>query len=162
MAVLRRVQGIQELVGVCLERFMMATKYGGSILQRWLGSKSPLLPQQWIDIAIKITKIFRDIHSLDIIHNDIKSNNLCLEVTPDGIEVTLIDGGRCGSWSDIYGIGRLMKIFRRILPETPELIAWLQKSQSHRAGSREGLDVLLDALREERSIMRCRMGWPRL
>ncbi|XP_047499088.1 uncharacterized protein LOC125045704 [Penaeus chinensis] len=93
MAVLRRVQGIQELVGVCLERFKMATKYGGPILQRWLGSKSPLLPQQWFDIPIKITKTFRDIHSLDVIHNDIKTNNLCLEVTPDGIEVTLIDFG---------------------------------------------------------------------
>lgn len=93
MAALKDVRGVQKLVGVCPERFMIATRYGGPILHSWLAKDSPLLPKHWIDIAAEIARIFSEIHSLGFVHNDIKTNNLCLEVTPDGLEVTVIDFG---------------------------------------------------------------------
>lgn len=177
------MQGVQRLAGVCLESFMVTTRYGGPILRRWLGEESPLLPRQWVDVAIKVVKIFEGVHSRGIVHNDLKGNNLCLEVTPTGIEVTLIDfvlakrtgkslslsgacppeffeegGGRCDSRSEVYAIGRLMRrILRRVRLETPRLAVWQEESQRHEADSRPRLDDLLDALREEREILRRQM-----
>lgn len=56
-----------------------------------LGKNSPVLPLQWLDVAIQVTEILQEMHSLRIIHNDIKTNNLCLDITPEGVEVTVID-----------------------------------------------------------------------
>lgn len=179
---------MQRLAGVCLERFMVATRYGGPILRRWPGEESPLLPRQWVDVAIKVVKIFEGVHSRGVVHNDLKGNNLCLEVTPTGFEVTLIDfglakrtgkslslsgawsadgcyppeffeegGGRRDSRSEIYAIGLMRRILRRVRPETPRLAAWQEESQRHEADSRPRLDDLLDALREEHKILRRQM-----
>lgn len=140
LLILKDAHGVQKLVGMCPQRFLLATEYGGPILEDWLGEWSPLLPQQWIDVAIKIVKIFNGILKLGVVHNDFKSDNLCLQVTPLGIRVTLIDfglarhrgeflrlngnfsaggwyppeffqgaGGRCGSRSEAYSIGKVME-----------------------------------------------------
>lgn len=62
MTVLNDVPGVQRLVGVCPERFMIVTEYGGPILYNWLRNSSELLAYEWIDIATKIIKIFKAIH----------------------------------------------------------------------------------------------------
>lgn len=113
MTALKGVRGVQKLVGVCPERLMIATEYGGPVLCSWMGRISPLLPRQWIDIASEIALIFADIHALGFIHNDIKSNNICLDVTPNGLDVTVIDFGlseRRGEYLDLLGAWREDKL----------------------------------------------------
>ncbi|XP_042882700.1 uncharacterized protein LOC122259826 [Penaeus japonicus] len=104
MLALEGVYGVQRLVGVCPERFMLVTKYGGPTLSRWTRRKSPLLPLQWVQIAIDLAKVFGDIHSDGVVHNDIKSNNICLDVTPKGTKITVIDFGLAKKYGHRQGL----------------------------------------------------------
>lgn len=93
MMTLKDIKGVQQLVGVCPERFVLVTKYAGYTIRKWIGKKSPLLPLQLVEVAISIAEIFAKIHLSGVVHNDIKSDNLCLLFTTKGLKATLIDFG---------------------------------------------------------------------
>lgn len=94
MVALKDVPGIQRLIGLCNEKFMIVTRFGGVTLNKAIRNKEILCPEDWIDIAIKTAQAFRGIHSRGIIHNDLKGNNICVKrSSKGGMEVTIIDFG---------------------------------------------------------------------
>lgn len=137
-----------------------------------------MLPTQRISIALQVARIFRAIHSHDLVHNDIKGDNLCVRMTPGGPEVTVIDfgmtfksgsllswgedtsmhyapemrGRSCGestSCTDVYSIGFFLATLFPALSAKGALAQWLARSQSAEPADRLGLDSLVDALQEE-------------
>lgn len=90
---LKEVAGVQRLVGVCLERALIVSLYAGPILNDLFHPDVLLLPEEWVDLFIKIVETFRAIHAQKYVHNDIKDNNICVRRTPGGFEVTVIDFG---------------------------------------------------------------------
>lgn len=90
---LKKVPGVQWLVGVCPEQALMVTHYGGPILRDWYHPAVVVLPKEWVEIAIEIVKAFMDIHSCNLVHNDIKCNNICVSRAQGGFKVTVIDFG---------------------------------------------------------------------
>lgn len=182
LTLLESAPGVQRLVGMCLEKALIVTRYAGPTLQDWKLGDAGLLPRDWLYILSKVVLVLMDIHECRMTHNDVKSNNVCARKVPGGFEVTVIDFGMAtlegqrlhlvGRWEPGFhnppeffrGRGgepsRLTDAFSlgRLLQsflkvKSPQLRDWIRKSQSPSVESREGLDELLVPLAEE--AMRC-------
>ncbi|ROT60870.1 hypothetical protein C7M84_021492 [Penaeus vannamei] len=174
---LKEVPGVQRLVGVCLERALIVTRYAGPTMSDWKSGKSRLRPKVWLYILSKVTLTLRTIHRNGLVHNDVKGDNICLRKSKGEIDVTIIDFGLAkragmqlpplGTWSpgehhppeffrdqaecsdltDAFSLGKLVRAFLDI--QSQELLDWFQESQSHAAKEREGLSELLWCLKLE-------------
>lgn len=69
------------IYGFCTEpiALVMEMMFGGSLLSRLHEYPVPLLPNQRIKIATDIAVAIRFIHDMEIIHCDIKSENVLVE-----------------------------------------------------------------------------------
>lgn len=129
MMKLEDVPGIQRLVGMCPERFMMLTVFGGPTLQKFLKWKRRLTSKQWLQVAIDLIEVFQRLHSRDVIHNDIKSSNICVNMEGNNIKVIPIDFGLTKSAGELVKkYGEFMGL-RNFAPE------FYQKPQGARCNS---------------------------
>lgn len=129
MIELEDVPGIQRLVGICPERFMLLSEYGGPTLQKVLRTEGALTPKQWIQVAIKLAEAFQGMHSCDIIHNDIKSDNICVAIVGNSFKVTPIDFGLARRAGEVIKRRGKFSITRHYAPE------FYQESQGARCSS---------------------------
>lgn len=82
------VNGVQQLVGVCVENRSLLTKFAGHSIDTQKINQHSLMT-----ILKQLAKIVDEINSLDIHHNDLKCANVCVQRTAAGPKVTVIDFG---------------------------------------------------------------------
>lgn len=94
MDFLKEVPGVQRVVGVCLEKALIVSRYAGPTLRDWQSGKAGRLPGFWLDIFAKVTSALVAIHAKGVMHNDLKANNICARKSATGgVYVTIIDFG---------------------------------------------------------------------
>ncbi|XP_037784755.1 serine/threonine-protein kinase Pkn1-like [Penaeus monodon] len=175
--------GVQRLVGVCLEKMCLVTKYAGQSLDAHVVGR--MHTEHRISVVKQVCNILQSLHKHGFAHNDINPANVCVRMGAEGPRVTVIDfgltmvagtlprlgiqwnervcyapeicgrekAGSCGSLSDAYAVGKLLLFLFRG-NQMPQLLkCWFAKSQDMRPRERQGLGSLLEALEQER--IRC-------
>lgn len=80
---------VQRLVGVCPDELALVTHYGGPTLVCLSG----LSLEHKISVGLQVARACADVHAAGFSHNDIKADNICVNMTSGRPEVTLIDFG---------------------------------------------------------------------
>ena len=88
------VVGVQKLAGVCLDNYTVITHYAGADIDNYL-DKHGDCANTYVALVVlpQLARIVKDMASCGVYHNDIKTNNICIQMTIQGPEVTLIDLG---------------------------------------------------------------------
>nr|XP_045607013.1 calcium/calmodulin-dependent protein kinase type 1-like [Procambarus clarkii] len=88
---LQGLAGVQKLIGVCPETLTLITEFSGetwaTVLERGQSVQENLV------VISQVCRIVETIHARGWVHVDIKANNICLQYTIEGIQVTIIDFG---------------------------------------------------------------------
>ena len=70
---------------------------------------------QWIQVIFNLTRALEDLHMVGIIHNDIKPDNVLVEITGSGgVKVAILDLGLARHTGTVYGA-----------PDNPDKYPWM-------------------------------------
>ncbi|KAK8730113.1 hypothetical protein OTU49_008457, partial [Cherax quadricarinatus] len=89
---LQDIPGVQKIIAACPEYMTIVTDYAGETLET-LTKKRVLSRLQTLEILSQVCNILIGIHSHGWTHLDIKPSNICINRTPEGLHVTIIDYG---------------------------------------------------------------------
>ncbi|KAK7071597.1 hypothetical protein SK128_002786, partial [Halocaridina rubra] len=103
---LRDIKGIPYVLGVCEYPPCIILSEHQMTLGRWF-RRHEQSAHDLVDVALQICKLVTSVHRKGICHNDIKSNNVMIDLTKAGPKVTLIDFGlACKPGDIIFPRGR--------------------------------------------------------
>ncbi|XP_069185317.1 calcium/calmodulin-dependent protein kinase type 1-like [Procambarus clarkii] len=88
---LRGLAGVQKLIGVCPETLTLITEYSGETWATVVARGQSV--QEYLEVISQVCRILETIHARGWVHVDIKADNICLQYTTEGIQVTIIDFG---------------------------------------------------------------------
>ncbi|XP_027232238.2 uncharacterized protein [Penaeus vannamei] len=89
---LRGVPGLPRLVGLCpAPPALLLTRHGDASLASWLDRH--FAPTPCLEILLELAGILEGLHGLGFVHNDLKEDNVMLDLGHGPIRVTLIDLG---------------------------------------------------------------------
>ncbi|XP_050691572.1 uncharacterized protein LOC126983118 [Eriocheir sinensis] len=91
---LQGVAGVQRLVGVCVRRRQLVTRYAGMTADSYFQT-APGLPAL-LSVVLQVTRTLQGMAGERYSHNDVKGDNVCVRVGSRGPEATLIDLGMAG------------------------------------------------------------------
>ncbi|XP_063598909.1 casein kinase I-like [Penaeus indicus] len=114
LQLLHGIEFIQCLVGVCPDELALVTHYGGPTFKCLSG----LSLEHKISIGLQIARAFASVHSAGFAHNDIKGDNICVNMTSAEPVVTIIDFGMA------HVIGTAIRVpcsWQEDLPYAPEI-----------------------------------------
>lgn len=128
LRLLEEVDGLPRVLAVSLEPlgfFMTQHGSSGSTMDRW--KKSSMKPSEALVIGsvYRLCTILSNVHSLRVCHNDIKLNNVAVEVEASGrVDVTLLDFGLMRPFGSYpWGYSRVIDPSKSLKPfYDPELI----------------------------------------
>ncbi|MPC42378.1 Dual specificity testis-specific protein kinase 1 [Portunus trituberculatus] len=86
-----RLPGVQELVGVCVHTRQIVTHFGGTTVDQFFETK-PSLADTY-SVFLQLARTLQNMLEKGFAHNDIKGNNVCVQVENDVPNVTIIDLG---------------------------------------------------------------------
>ncbi|XP_050709836.1 uncharacterized protein LOC126994550 [Eriocheir sinensis] len=93
-SILQRLQvvaGVQRLVGACVRRRWLVTRYAGLTVERYFAT-DPSLPDL-LSVVLQVARTLQELAREGYAHNDIKGDNLCVRNGSQGPEATVIDLG---------------------------------------------------------------------
>ncbi|XP_042892695.1 serine/threonine-protein kinase pkn2-like [Penaeus japonicus] len=117
MSFVEYASGFQRLVGLYPQKLCLVTMYAGRTLD-WFIPSYRLKPEHRYSAMTQVCKVAMALHRNGIAHNDIKPQNVCVEVTASGPQVTFIDFGlarRVGT------APRMLLKWNERLPYAPEI-----------------------------------------
>lgn len=86
------------------EPYLVMDYVNGISLERFIEDHGPLPPEKAVVIMAKICSALDHAHETGIFHRDVKSSNILLEESGDGLEPFLIDFGVARFKSDSYSV----------------------------------------------------------
>lgn len=101
-SVLQRLQGVagvQRLIGVCVRRNQLVTRYAGLTADRYF-STIPALPDL-LSVLLQVARTLQGLAGEGYAHNDVRCDNVCVREGPGGPEVTVIDLGNARATAGI-------------------------------------------------------------
>ena len=87
-----QLPGVQRLVGVCVPTRQTITGFAGMTLNKYFGQTKPLFSDA-ISVFLQISTALQQMHDKGFAHNDIKDDNICVQVDSNGPKATIIDLG---------------------------------------------------------------------
>lgn len=128
LRLLEEVEGLPRVLAVSLEPLgFFMTQHGGSGSTMDIWKKGPVRPSEALVVGsvYRLCTILSNVHSLRVCHNDIKLNNVAVEIGASGrVEVTLLDLGLMRSYGAFpWGYMRFIDPSKSLKPfYDPELI----------------------------------------
>ena len=86
-----RLPGVQELVGVCVHTRQIVTHFGGNTADQFFETKPSMADTS--SVFLQITRTVQNMLEKGFAHNDIKGNNVCVQVENNVPKATVIDLG---------------------------------------------------------------------
>ncbi|KAK8407728.1 hypothetical protein O3P69_002344 [Scylla paramamosain] len=86
-----RLPGVQDLVGVCVHSRQIVTHFGGTTADQFFETKPSFADT--VSVFLQISRILQKMLERGFAHNDIKGNNVCIQVDNDVPKATVIDLG---------------------------------------------------------------------
>ncbi|XP_037792921.1 serine/threonine-protein kinase Pkn1-like [Penaeus monodon] len=162
MALFCKYHGFQRLVGVCPEKMCLVTRYAGHTLDAHVVGR--MHTEQRMSVVKQVCNIVQSMHQQGLAHNDIKPANVCVRMSAEGPQVTVIDFGLTMVAGTLPRLGIEWNERLCYAPEIcgsekkgpgkqqmPQLLkCWFAKSQEMNPRERQGLGLLLEALAQER------------
>ena len=87
-----RLPGVQRLVGVCVPTRQLITGFAGTTLNKYFRQTKPSFADA-ISVFLQISTTLQQMHDKGFSHNDIKDDNICVQVDSNGPKATIIDLG---------------------------------------------------------------------
>ena len=87
-----RLPGVQRLVGVCVPTRQLISPFAGTTLNKYFGQTKPSFAQA-INVFLQVSTTLQQMHDKGFSHNDIKDDNICVQVDTNGPKATIIDLG---------------------------------------------------------------------
>ena len=89
-----QMEGVQRLVGVCVDNCEMISHFAGVTLEQYLEKPIPLADAA--DIFLQLTRTCKRIRERRFVHNDLHPGNICVSNGGSGPLATIIDFGFAG------------------------------------------------------------------
>lgn len=93
-SILQRLQvvgGVQRLLGVCVRKRQMVSRFAGLTAEKYF-STAPSLPDL-LSVVLQVARTLQGLAREGYAHNDVKSDNVCVRVDSSGPKATVIDLG---------------------------------------------------------------------
>ncbi|KAK8754201.1 hypothetical protein OTU49_014850 [Cherax quadricarinatus] len=152
---LHRVQGVtgvQKLVGVALKLPLLITEFDGISLYKYCCKD--IEKNKFFIILKNICRTVKELNMLGIIHNDIKSDNICVKESHGEPKTSLIDFGNSTEKGDI-----LFK--RRLSKHAKETLDWIAPEVQESKVSTPESDAYSVAVMTEELTKNLNMSLPR-
>ncbi|XP_063863900.1 uncharacterized protein LOC135102549 [Scylla paramamosain] len=86
-----RLPGVQRLVGVCVSKRQMITGFAGTTLSKYFLTRPSFADA--ISVFLQISRTLQQMLDKGFSHNDIKGDNICVQVDSNAPKATIIDLG---------------------------------------------------------------------
>ncbi|KAK8407847.1 hypothetical protein O3P69_002406, partial [Scylla paramamosain] len=110
-----RLPGVQRLVGVCIHTRQMISHFAGITAQRYFKRTAPSLGDT-LSVFWQVSRTLQQVLGKGLTHNDLKGDNVCVQVDTDVPEATIIDFGLARQ------VGTLL-VYRKC--SDPKRLPWL-------------------------------------
>lgn len=79
-----QVAGVQQMVGVCVKTRQLVSHFAGQIAKDYFTNSSTSLPDS-LSVIMQVARTLQRIHRKGYTHNDIKDNNVCVQLGSSGL-----------------------------------------------------------------------------
>ncbi|XP_068240301.1 uncharacterized protein [Palaemon carinicauda] len=109
-------KGVPQIFGLVLEPMAIIMERHQMTLQDWVISKPPM--KELLKVLVDLCKILQEFHAVGYCHNDIKPNNIMIDILSEGPKVTIIDVGLMTKIGDKpFFVGDFLTVLRDIYLE---------------------------------------------